>query len=67
MPVMFNVQLGRFFGVMRCVVRVPLRRVRVMSRYLVVAFLVMLGGFAMVNRRVLEVLRCLVMMHCCLF
>ena len=67
MPVVFNMQLGRFFGVMRCMVRVPLRRMRVMSSYRVVAFFVMLGGFAMVNRRVLVVLRCLVMMRCCLF
>jgi hypothetical protein len=59
---MFNVQLGCFFGVMRCVVRVPLRRVCVMSGYRVVAFFVMLGGFAMVNRRVLVVRCCLVMM-----
>jgi hypothetical protein len=64
---MFNVQFGCFGGVMGCVMRVPLRRVRVMRGYRVVAFLVMLGGFAMVNRRVLVVLRCLVMMHCCLF
>ena len=66
-PVIFNVQLGRFFGMMRCVMRVSLCRVRVMSSYRVVAFFVMLGGFAMVNRRVLVVLRCLVMMRCCLF
>jgi len=66
-PVVFNVQLGRFFGVMRRVVSVPLRRVRVMSGHRVVAFFVMLGGFAMVKRRVLVVLRCLVMMYCCLF
>ena len=66
-PVIFNVQLCRFSGMMRCVMRVPLRRVRMMSGYRVVAFFVMLGGFAMVNRRVLVVLRCLVMMLCCLF
>jgi hypothetical protein len=47
--------------------RVPLRRVRVMRGYRVVAFLVMLGGFAMVNCRVLVVRCCLVMMCCCLF
>jgi hypothetical protein len=66
-PVVFNVQLGRFFGVMRRVVCVSLCRVRVMSGYRVVAFFVMLGGFAMVNRRVIVVLRCLMMMRCCLF
>jgi hypothetical protein len=65
--VVFNMQLGRFGGVMGCVMRVPLRRMRVMSGYCVVAFFVMLGGFAMVNCRVLVVLRCLVMMRCCLF
>ena len=64
---MFKVQLGRFFGVMRCVVRVPLRRLRVMSRHRVVAFFVMPGGFPMMNRRVLVVRCCLVMMCCCLF
>jgi hypothetical protein len=65
--VIFNVQLGRFSGMMRCVVRVSLCCVRVMSGYGVVAFFVMLGGFAVVNRRVLVVLSCLVMVHCCLF
>jgi hypothetical protein len=64
---MFDVQLGRFCGVMRCVVCVSLRRVRVMSSHRVVAFFMMSGGFPMVNRRVLVVLRCLVMMRCCLF
>lgn len=56
---MFNVQLGCFFGVVRCVVRVALRCVRVMSGYLVVTFFMVFGGFAMVNCRVLVVLRCL--------
>jgi hypothetical protein len=64
---MFNVQFGCFGGVMGCVMRVPLRRVRVMRGYRVVAFLVVLGGFAMVNCRVLVVRCCLVMMCCCLF
>jgi hypothetical protein len=66
-PVVLDMQFGRFGGVMGGMMRVPLRRVCMMCGYCVVAFFVMLGGFAMVNRRVLMVLRCLVMMRCCLF
>ena len=61
MSVMFDVQFGCFCGVMGCVVQVPLRSVRVVSRCVVVAFFVMPSGFAMVVRRQSVVLRCLVM------
>jgi hypothetical protein len=62
-----DVQFGRFSGVMGCMVRVATGRVRVMSRALVVARLMMPGGFAMMLRRLLVVLGCPEMVLCCLF
>src|SRR5262249_44728136 len=54
--------LGRLAGVMRRMRRVPVRHVRVMPGLLVVAGLVMLGGFAMMVRRGLVVLGGVVVM-----
>ena len=45
MAVVLDVKLGRFSGVMCRVVGVPLRQVRMVSGGLVVACLVMSGGF----------------------
>jgi hypothetical protein len=67
MSVVLGVQFRRFCCVMGCVVQVSLCRVRVVSGCLVVASLVVTGGFAMVPRRMFVVLRCLVMVLCCLF
>jgi hypothetical protein len=66
-PVVLNVQFGRFRGVVGCVVRVPLCRVRVVRGLFVVALFVMACGFAMMVRRQLMMFRCLVMMLRCLF
>lgn len=67
MAVVLDVQFGGFGGVMGGVVRVPLRRVGVVSGCHVVTRLVMLSGVAMVLRGVLVVLGRFVMMLCCLF
>jgi len=64
---MLNVQFSRFGGVMVCVVRVAVCRVRVVSGGFVVTCFIMPGGFAMVSGRVVVVLGCLVMVLCCLF
>lgn len=61
-----DVQLRRFGCVMGGVVRVAICRVRVVSGGLVVTRLVMPGGFTMVGRRVLVMLRGFEMMLCCL-
>jgi hypothetical protein len=52
---------------MRCVFEVPVCGVRVVRRRQMIVGLVVFGGFAMVPRRVLVMLRCPVMMLCCLF
>jgi hypothetical protein len=65
--VVLGVQFGRFGGVMGCVVRVAMGRVRVVSGSLVVARLMVPGGFAMMLGRSLVVFRCLAMMRGCLF
>ena len=62
-----GVEFCSFGCVMGCVVRVPLRRVGVVSGFLVATLFVMAGGFTMVLRRVLVVLRCFVMVLRCLF
>ena len=62
-----NVQFGRFGGVMGCVMRMPLRRVCVVSGCLVVTRLMVPGGFAMVLGRVLVVLCCFDVVLRCLF
>ncbi|TWC05943.1 hypothetical protein FBZ93_102257 [Bradyrhizobium macuxiense] len=63
---MFAVVLGvmpaRFGVVMLGVAGVTMGAVGVMRRLLVIALLVVLGGFAMMTRRVLVMLGCLVMM-----
>ncbi len=52
---------------MRRMLQVPVCRMRVMRRRQMIVGLVVFGGFAMVARRMLVMLRCLVMMFCCLF
>lgn len=66
-PVVLNVGFGCLGGVVGGVVQVALRRVRVVGGRLVVAGFMMLGGFAMVRRRMLVVFGCLKMVLRCLF
>jgi hypothetical protein len=61
-----DVQFRRLFGVMKCVMGVSLRRVGVVRGGLVVASLVMPGGFAMVLRRLVVVVRCVLVVFRCL-
>jgi hypothetical protein len=61
-----DVQFRRLFGVMNCVMGVSLRRVSVVRGGLVIASLVMPGGFAMVFRRVVVVVRCVLVVLRCL-
>ena len=61
---MLDVVLRRFRCVMRCVVRVPLRGMRVVRCRLVIAFFVVSRRFAMMARRVFVMFRCLMMMLC---
>jgi hypothetical protein len=63
-PVMLDVVLRCFCRVMRGVVKVPLSRMRVVRRRLVIAFFVVRCRFAMMTRRVFVVFRCLMMMLC---
>jgi hypothetical protein len=70
-PLLLSVRLGvmfrGFFGVMRRLQMMAVRRVRVMCGLLVVAGLVVLGGLAMVVGRIVMVLGGLgVMMRCIL-
>jgi hypothetical protein len=51
----------------RCMLQVSVRRMRVMRRRQMIVGLVVFRGFAMVPRRVLMMLRCPVMVFCCLF
>jgi hypothetical protein len=67
MPVMFRVRLCCFGGVVCCMVQMPLSRMRVVSRRLVVARLVMFCRFAVVLAGVLKVFSCFVVMLCRLF
>jgi hypothetical protein len=60
--VVFDVQLGRFRGVLGGMMQVSLGSVCVMRRSLVFSSFVMPGSFAMVPRRVLMVFGCLMMM-----
>ncbi len=64
--VLGGVMLSSLFGVVRCVSKVPVRDVRVVSGLHVVAGFVMLGGFAVVLGRVVMVLGCLTMVCCAL-
>jgi hypothetical protein len=66
-PVVLDVQFRRFGRAMCRVMQVTLRRVRVVSGCLVIAILVIPGGFAVVLRRFLVVLRCFVVVLRCLF
>jgi len=61
-----NVQLRRFGCVMGGVVRVAICRMRMVSGCLMVARLVMPGGFTMMSCRVFMVLRGFEVMLCCL-
>ncbi len=60
MPVLFDVNLGRLSGVVRCVMVVSLSRVRVVRGGLMVACFVVLCSFAMVPGSVFVMLCCLV-------
>jgi hypothetical protein len=63
---MLGVRLGRFRGVMRCVMKMPLGGVGVVRGRLVIIGFVVLGGFAMMSGGVFVVFGCLGMMLCCL-
>ena len=67
MAVVLHVRLCRFRCVMRCVLQVPVCRMRVVRRRQMIVGLVMFRGLAMVPRRVLVVLRCPFVMLDCLF
>jgi hypothetical protein len=67
MSVILGMQFGCFRGMIGGVVQVSLCRVRMVSGCLVVAFLVMTGGFAMVLCRKFMVFRCTAMVLRCLF
>jgi hypothetical protein len=67
MTMVLDVQFRRLGRMVGGVVGVAARRVRMVSGCLVVACLVVFGGFAMVRCRVLVVLRCLQVVLCCLF
>jgi hypothetical protein len=62
---MVGVQFRRLGCVMRGVMRMSTRQVRVMSGCLVIASRIVLGGFAMMCRRMLVVLGCFGVMLCC--
>jgi hypothetical protein len=62
---MLGVQFCGFAGVMRCVLRVTLRRVRVMRGSFVVSSFVLLAGFTMMSSRVLMMLCSLAMVIRC--
>lgn len=64
---MLDVQFRRFACVMGRVNQVSMRSVRVVSGCLVVASLVLPGGFTMVRRRLLVVLRGFDVVLRCLF
>ena len=59
MTVVFGVRLCGFRGVVSSMAVVTVSGVRVMRRLMVVTFLVVLGGFAVMLRRVFVVLRSL--------
>jgi len=64
--VVLGVQFRRFVGMMGGVHRVSVRRVGVMCGALLVAGLMMPGGFPMVSCRMLVVVSCLGMVFRCL-
>ena len=61
----FRVQLGRFRRMMGCVVEVTLRRVSMMSRFLMVGSVMVFCRFMMMLGGMFVVLRCLAMVLCC--
>ncbi|MGO9436004.1 MAG: hypothetical protein ACLPH3_04170 [Terracidiphilus sp.] len=65
--VRFNVVLGGFLGVFGGMDIVAVGQVSVMGSRFVVAFQMMLGGFMVMARSVLVVLRCSGVMVCCFF
>lgn len=65
--VVLDVEFSCFGGVVRRVLAMAMRKVGVMGRGLIIARLVVLGGFAMMSGRVLVMFGCLEMMLCCLF
>jgi hypothetical protein len=67
MTVVLEVRLCCFRRMMRCMLQVPVCRMRVMRRRQMIVSLVVFRGFAMVPCRVFVMFRCLVMMLCCLF
>ena len=67
MPVLLRVMLARLARMMRGVVLVPMRHMRMMSRRLMIAALMLLRGGAMVLGRVLMVFRRFAMMLGCFF
>ena len=64
--VMFDVGLGCFRGVMRCMLLVAMGHMRVMCCCLVLSGFMVASGFPVVTSRVFVMLCCLVMMLCCL-
>jgi hypothetical protein len=62
--VSFYVVFGRLLGVLGGVNVVSMGKMGVMCCSFVVTFLMMLGGFAVMTRSVLVVLRCLEVMLC---
>jgi len=63
--VVLGMVLGRFCRMVSCVVEVTLRRMRVVSRRLMVATVVMLCRFVVMPGGVFVVLCCLAVMFCC--
>src|ERR1700691_2094389 len=65
-PVVIHMRLCCFSRVVRGMVQMSLRRMGVMGRRFEVAGFVVLGGFAMMPRRVLMMLRCFMVVLRCL-
>ena len=63
----FRVQLGRFRRMMGCVVEVTLRRVSMMSRFLMVGSVMVFCRFMMMLGGMFVVLCCFAMVFCCFF
>jgi hypothetical protein len=62
--VFFGVMLGRFAGVVDCVLHVPMRRVGMVGGLVVIAVFVVVGRCAMVRRCVLVMLSRFVVVLC---
>jgi len=65
--VIFSVSFGRFSRVIRSVERVAMRGDGMVRRLLVIAGLVVFGGFMMMLSRVLVVLGCFLVVFPCFF